>query len=50
MSHITIGDYTNIQDLTCVHVDDNTPTIIGDFVTIGHAYVIHACIIDSNTL
>jgi carbonic anhydrase/acetyltransferase-like protein (isoleucine patch superfamily) len=46
VNHIRIGENTNIQDGSVVHVgSDNGPTIIGDFVTIGHMCLLHACII-----
>ena len=45
-NYITIGEGTNIQDNSCVHIDSITyPTIIGNFVTIGHGAIIHACTI-----
>ncbi len=40
---IRIGARTNIQDNTVIHVDDASPTTIGDDVTIGHAAIIHGC-------
>ncbi len=40
---IRIGARTNIQDGTIIHVDDASPTTIGDDVTVGHAAIIHAC-------
>lgn len=43
---VKIGDRTNIQDGTIVHVTRNTgPTFIGSRVTIGHKALIHACTI-----
>ena len=54
---ITIGERTNIQDGSILHVtSDNTftpggyPLIIGDDVTIGHGVILHACIIESMSL
>jgi len=44
VNHIRIGQGTNIQDSTVIHVGTNNgPTIIGDGVTIGHKALIHAC-------
>ena len=41
---ITIGNCTNIQDGSCVHVTfDTGPTHIGNYVTIGHNVTVHAC-------
>ncbi len=47
---IRIGKRSNVQDNAVVHVDTNTPTIIGDDVTIGHSAVVHACKIGNGCL
>lgn len=47
---ITIGVGTNIQDGSVVHLDDNGPVIIGDYTTVGHQAMIHACTIGNETL
>ncbi len=51
--YITIGDRSNIQDLSMVHVthhkkadmSDGNPTIIGNDVTVGHRVMLHGCTI-----
>ena len=43
---ITVGNRSSIQECCCVHVGFNTPTIIGDDVTIGHGAIIHGCTIE----
>ena len=43
---IAIGDESNVQDLTVVHVDRGAPTLVGRRVTIGHRCVIHGCTIE----
>ena len=56
---IRIGDDTNIQDNTVIHVtranhvqnktgDEGGPTIIGSGVTVGHSAIIHACVIEDH--
>ena len=40
-SSIAIGDDTNVQDNTCVHVDVGAPLVIGRGVTIGHGVILH---------
>ena len=51
VNYIQIGDRTNIQDNTCIHVMNQTgPTIIGDEVTIGHSAMIHGCTIHNRVL
>ena len=47
---ISIGKVTNIQDGTVVHVDHDAPVVIEDYVTIGHACIIHGCTIHSGAL
>ncbi len=50
INFIEIGEYTNIQDLTLIHVTSELPTIVGDYVTVGHNAIIHACKIDNHIL
>ncbi|ETO91753.1 MAG: carbonic anhydrases/acetyltransferase, isoleucine patch superfamily protein [Candidatus Xenolissoclinum pacificiensis L6] len=49
---IKIGEYTNIQDNSVIHVDHriNGQTEIGNNVTIGHKCLLHACKIHNNVL
>lgn len=48
---IRVGRGTNIQDGTVVHVNRRgTPTILEDFVTVGHAARLHGCHIRSHCL
>lgn len=47
---IEIGEVTNIQDGTVVHVDHDAPVVIEDYVTVGHACIIHGCTIHSGAL
>ena len=48
---IRIGRGTNVQDGTVVHVNRRgQPTILGDFVTVGHAARLHGCRIASHCL
>lgn len=50
INFIEIGEYTNIQDLCLVHVTKELPARIGNYVTVGHGAVIHACTIKDNVL
>tara|TARA_B100000029_G_C17572608_1_gene957142 strand:+ start:1429 stop:1977 length:549 start_codon:yes stop_codon:yes gene_type:complete len=52
VNYVKIGKRTNIQDGSVIHVSSNgfsangkkgCPTIIGDYVTVGHNATIHAC-------
>lgn len=40
-SSITIGDGSNVQDNSCVHVDVGAPLKVGRGVTIGHCVTMH---------
>lgn len=51
VNHIRIGNRTNVQDGSVVHVTSRTfPTSIGDDVTIGHNAILHGCVIASRCL
>ena len=49
-NYITVGENTNIQDGSIVHISEKFPTIIGNNVTVGHKSIIHGCEIGDNTL
>ena len=51
MNFIRIGNDTNIQDGTVVHVDSKGyPTILGDRVTVGHMALLHACTLKDDAM
>ncbi|HMB43442.1 MAG TPA: gamma carbonic anhydrase family protein [Luteimonas sp.] len=58
VNYIRIGARTNVQDGTIIHVIHDGPygtpgglaTIIGADVTIGHAAIVHACVIEDACL
>lgn len=54
VNFIRIGDRSNIQDLSMLHVthkkhaeDPGAPLIIGDDVTVGHSVTLHGCTIEN---
>ncbi len=47
---IIIGQYTNIQDGAILHGDPGKPTILEDYVTVGHRAVIHSAHIEQGCL
>lgn len=47
---VRIGADTNVQDLTVVHVDRGTPSVVGPRVGIGHRALIHGCRIEEDCL
>jgi len=50
IAQIRVGEMTNIQDNSVVHVDFGTPALIGNYVTVGHGAIIHGCTIGDSCL
>lgn len=47
---ITIGEGSNVQDLSCLHTDVGAPLSIGAYCVIGHQVMLHGCTIGDGTL
>lgn len=47
---IEIGRYTNIQDGAILHGDPGKPTVLEDYVTVGHRATIHSAHIEKGCL
>uniref|UniRef100_UPI003083FB17 gamma carbonic anhydrase family protein n=1 Tax=Petrachloros mirabilis TaxID=2918835 RepID=UPI003083FB17 len=50
VSPILVGAHTNIQDGAILHGDPGLPTVLEDYVTVGHRAVIHAAHIERGSL
>lgn len=57
VNRVVVGRGSNVQDLTMGHVSHKTPEkpggsplIIGDYVTVGHAVILHGCTIGNDCL
>jgi gamma-carbonic anhydrase len=50
IASISIGANSNVQDGSVVHVADDLPARIGEWVTIGHKAIVHACEIGNEVL
>ena len=50
INSIEIGEGTNIQDLTMVHLADDYAAKVGRYCTVGHSAIIHACEIGDECL
>lgn len=50
INRIVIGNYSNVQDNAVLHLADELPCIIGDYVTIGHAAVVHGATVCNESL
>ncbi len=47
---ITVGENSNIQDLSVIHTDPGQPTDIGANVTVGHRVIVHSATIGDGSL
>lgn len=47
---VTIGDRSNVQDNSVLHVDPGFPLTVGVDCTIGHKVMLHGCSIGDNSL
>src|ERR1700744_1151204 len=50
INRIVVGHHSNIQDNAVLHLADKYPCIIGNWVTVGHSAVVHACQVGDETL
>ncbi len=57
LEHISVGAYTNIQDNSTLHVTHDGPYSpggfplrVGEYVTIGHGVILHACTVGDRCL
>ncbi len=50
LAPITIGQGSNVQDGSVVHVDEELPARIGARVTIGHGAIVHGAVIEDDVL
>jgi gamma-carbonic anhydrase len=47
---IRIGHHSNVQDNSVLHLADNFPCVLGNYVTVGHAAIVHACTVEDEVL
>src|SRR6267143_2887482 len=50
INRILVGHHTNIQDNAVVHLADEYPCVIGNYVTVGHSAIVHACTVGDEVL
>lgn len=50
VNYIRIGENTNVQDLSMLHVTEKDGLTIGKNVSIGHSVVLHGCTIGDSCL
>lgn len=50
MAAVRLGAGSNLQDNVVVHTDTGLPALIGAGVTVGHAAVVHGCVLEDRCL
>jgi len=50
INRIVVGHHTNIQDNSVLHLADDFPCIVGNYVTVGHSAIVHACTVGDEVL
>ena len=50
INFIEIGEGSNIQDGSVVHLAEDLPVIVGKLVTVGHGAILHACTVGDECL
>ena len=50
INRIVVGHHTNIQDNAVVHLADDYPCLVGNYVTVGHSAIVHACTVGDEVL
>ena len=50
LNYIEVGSYSNIQDGSVIHLGDNDPTVIGEYVVVGHRAGLHGCTLEDHVL
>jgi len=50
INRIIVGHHSNIQDNAVLHLADDFPCLLGNWVTIGHGAIVHACRVGDEVL
>jgi carbonic anhydrase/acetyltransferase-like protein (isoleucine patch superfamily) len=50
INRIIVGAHSNIQDNAVLHLADDYACIIGEWVTVGHSAIVHACTVGDECL
>ena len=50
INRIVVGHHSNIQDNCVLHIADRSPCVVGNYVTVGHTAILHACTIEDEVL
>jgi len=50
INRIVVGHHSNIQDNAVLHLADDFGCIVGNWVTVGHSAIVHACTVGDEVL
>ena len=50
INRIAVGHHSNIQDNAVLHLADDFPCLLGNYVTVGHSAIVHACTVGDECL
>ena len=50
INRIVVGAHSNVQDGAVIHLERDRATILGEWVTVGHKAVVHACTVEDEVL
>lgn len=50
INRIVVGHHSNIQDNAVLHLADDFACIVGNYVTVGHSAIVHACTVGDECL
>jgi gamma-carbonic anhydrase len=50
INRIVVGHHSNVQDNSVLHLADDFPCVVGNYVTVGHSAIVHACTIGDECL
>jgi gamma-carbonic anhydrase len=50
INRIVVGHHSNVQDNAVLHLADDFPCLVGNWVTVGHSAIVHACKVGDEVL
>lgn len=50
LAPVIIGEDTNVQDGSILHVEIDGPVVLGNRITVGHMAVVHGCTVEDDCL
>ena len=50
INRIVVGHHSNVQDNAVLHLADDFPCLLGNWVTVGHSAIVHACKVGDEVL